>query len=46
LREAVSREEYERAAKIRDRLQALGGQVSDAFAEPDACGAEEGGTSP
>jgi protein arginine kinase activator len=35
LREAVSREEYERAAKIRDRLQALGGQASDAFAEPD-----------
>ncbi|MFM1866975.1 MAG: hypothetical protein RL591_383 [Planctomycetota bacterium] len=46
LREAVSREEYERAAKIRDRLQALGGQASDAFAESDACGAEEGGTSP
>lgn len=46
LREAVSREEYERAAKIRDRLQALGGQASDAFAECDTSAAEEGGALP
>ena len=31
LREAVGREEYERAAKIRDRLQALGGSATEAL---------------
>ncbi len=36
LREAVSREEYERAAKLRDRLHAIGGSPSDAFASADA----------
>jgi protein arginine kinase activator len=36
LREAVAREEYERAAKIRDRLTSLGGTAMAAFAGADA----------
>jgi protein arginine kinase activator len=45
LREAVAREEYERAARLRDKLQELGGGPTDAFAddsESDASATEGG----
>lgn len=44
LREAVAREEYERAARLRDRLQELGGGASDAFGASAGAGAEDDDT--
>jgi len=43
LREAVGREEYERAAKIRDRLQALDGSATEALGVLDGNGGGGGG---
>lgn len=44
LRDAVAREEFERAARVRDRLKSLGIAAAEAISlDDDEAGAEEGG---